>query len=82
MKYRARDILAVTRASLQSGVALTQQLGVVAARPDGAVLLARVQDAVLAEQEGAPLSREIPSFAGGSARSVEATRARVDGQAA
>jgi indolepyruvate ferredoxin oxidoreductase beta subunit len=44
--------------------ALTEQLELLAARPDGAVVLARLQDAALADEEGTALAREIASLAG------------------
>jgi indolepyruvate ferredoxin oxidoreductase, beta subunit len=62
--------------------ALAQQLELLAARPDGAVLLAQLQEAALADEEGTALAREIASFAGASARSPEAGRARAAGQPA
>jgi indolepyruvate ferredoxin oxidoreductase, beta subunit len=62
--------------------ALTQQLELLAARPDGAVLLSRLQEAALADEEGAALAREIASLAGAPAQSVEAGRVRAAGQSA
>jgi len=62
--------------------ALSQQLELLAARPDGAVLLSRLQEAALADEEGATLASEIASIAGNPARSPEAGRARAAGQPA
>jgi indolepyruvate ferredoxin oxidoreductase, beta subunit len=61
---------------------LTQQLELLAARADGAVLLSRFQEAALADEEGTALAREIATFTGAPARSPEAARARADGQPA
>lgn len=44
--------------------ALSQQLERLAARPDGAALLSRLQEAALADEEGAALARELSSLAG------------------
>jgi len=62
--------------------ALAEQLEFLAARPDGALLLARLQEAALADEEGTTLAREIASFAGAPPRSPEAARARADGNSA
>jgi indolepyruvate ferredoxin oxidoreductase beta subunit len=62
--------------------ALMQQLDLLAARPDGAVLLSRLQQAALADEEGAALAREIASIAGTPSRSPEVGRARTAGQPA
>jgi indolepyruvate ferredoxin oxidoreductase beta subunit len=59
---------------------LTQQLELLAARPDGAVLLARLQEAALADEEGTALAREIASLTSASVH--EAGRARAAGQPA
>jgi indolepyruvate ferredoxin oxidoreductase beta subunit len=58
--------------------ALTEQLERLAARPDGAVVLARLQEAALADEEGTALAREIGSFADAPARGPEDARARAD----
>lgn len=42
--------------------AVTQQLELLATRPDGAVVLSRLQEAALADEEGAALAREISSL--------------------
>jgi len=57
--------------------ALTEQLELLAARPDGAVLLARLQEAALADEEGVALAREIGSFADAPAHDPEDPRARA-----
>jgi indolepyruvate ferredoxin oxidoreductase beta subunit len=57
--------------------ALTEQLERLAARPDGAALLARLQEAALADEEGRALAREIGSFADAPARDPEDARARA-----
>jgi indolepyruvate ferredoxin oxidoreductase beta subunit len=62
--------------------ALTQQLEVLAARPDGAALLSRLQEAALADEEGAALAQEIASLAGAPAQSAGASGARAAGQSA
>ena len=59
-----------------------ENLELLAARPDGAVLLSRLQEAALADEEGATLASEIASIAGNPARSPEAGRARAAGQPA
>jgi indolepyruvate ferredoxin oxidoreductase beta subunit len=56
--------------------ALTQQLELLASRPDGAVLLSRLQEAALADEEGTALAREIASY------SPAADGARTAGQSA
>jgi len=60
--------------------ALTRQLELLAARPDGAVQLARLQEAALADEEGTALDREIASLTGASVQ--DAGRARAAGQPA
>jgi len=60
--------------------ALTEQLELLAARPDGAVLLARLQEAALADEEGTALAREIESLTSASVQ--EAGCARAAGQPA
>jgi indolepyruvate ferredoxin oxidoreductase, beta subunit len=62
--------------------AVTQQLELLAARPDGAVLLSRLQEAALADEEGAALAREIASLGGAPAQSPEPGCARAAGQSA
>jgi indolepyruvate ferredoxin oxidoreductase beta subunit len=47
--------------------ALVQQLERLAARPDGAVLLARLQEAALADEEGTALADEIAALGGAAA---------------
>lgn len=42
--------------------ALTQQLELLASRADGAVLLSRLQEAALADEEGSALAREIAAY--------------------
>src|SRR3984885_12857057 len=56
--------------------ALTQQLELLAARADGAVLLSRLQEAALADEEGTALAREIASY------SPAADGARTAGESA
>ena len=56
--------------------ALTQQLELLASRADGAVLLSRLQEAALADEEGTALAREIASY------SQAADAARTAGQSA
>jgi indolepyruvate ferredoxin oxidoreductase beta subunit len=58
--------------------ALTEQLELLAARPDGAVLLARLQEAALADEEGTALARELAALTNASVQ--EAGRARAAGQ--
>src|SRR5215469_5324664 len=60
--------------------ALTDQLELLAARPDGAALLARLQEAALADEEGTALDREIASLTSPSVQ--ETGRARAAGQPA
>jgi indolepyruvate ferredoxin oxidoreductase beta subunit len=48
--------------------ALTQQLELLAARSDGAVLMARLQEAALADEEGIALARELASVTGAPAQ--------------
>jgi indolepyruvate ferredoxin oxidoreductase beta subunit len=55
--------------------ALAQQLEVLAARPDGAVLLSRLQQAALADEEGVALAHEIALLAGEPAHSAQAGHA-------
>jgi indolepyruvate ferredoxin oxidoreductase beta subunit len=55
--------------------ALAQQLEVLAARPDGAVLLSRLQQAALADEEGVGLAHEIALLAGEPAHSAQAGHA-------
>jgi indolepyruvate ferredoxin oxidoreductase beta subunit len=43
--------------------ALREQLGLLAARPDGAAVLSRLQEAALADEEGTALAREIATLA-------------------
>jgi indolepyruvate ferredoxin oxidoreductase beta subunit len=62
--------------------AVTQQLEHLAARPDGAVLLSQLQEAALADEEGATLAREIASLAGATVQSPEAGCVRAAGQPA
>jgi len=62
--------------------ALTQQLELLAARADGAVLLSRLQEAALADEEGTALAHEIASIAGSTSHSPEAGRARAAGRPA
>lgn len=62
--------------------ALTQQLELLAARPDGAALLSRLQEAALADEEGVALAREIGSLAGVPAPNPQAGRGRAAGQPA
>src|SRR6185436_17591356 len=49
---------------------LLEQLDVLAARHNGAVLLARLQEAALADEEGRALERELATIEEGRARSV------------
>jgi indolepyruvate ferredoxin oxidoreductase, beta subunit len=56
--------------------ALTQQLEFLASRADGAVLLSRLQEAALADEEGSALAREIASY------SPAADGARTAGESA
>ena len=60
--------------------AVTQQLERLAARPDGAVLLSRLQEAALADEEGAALARELSSLAGAAEHNPQAGRASAAGQ--
>ena len=60
--------------------ALTEQLGLLAARPDGAALLARLQEAALADEEGAALGRELAALNGAAAN--DATGLARSGQVA
>ena len=62
--------------------ALVQQLERLAARPDGAVLLSRLQEAALADEEGTALADAIAAFGGASAHGRDAGRPRVAGQSA
>lgn len=62
--------------------ALTEQLALLAARPDGAVVLSRLQEAALADEEGVALEREISSLAGAPAYNAQAGRAPVAGRSA
>jgi indolepyruvate ferredoxin oxidoreductase beta subunit len=64
----------------RSFCALTGQLELLAARPDGAVLLARLQEAALADEEGTALARELASLTSVSVR--EAGHAGAAGQPA
>jgi indolepyruvate ferredoxin oxidoreductase beta subunit len=50
--------------------ALGEQLEHLAARPDGAMLLSRLQDAALADEEGAALAREIAALGNAPARTA------------
>jgi|HubBroStandDraft_4_1064222.scaffolds.fasta_scaffold03282_6 indolepyruvate ferredoxin oxidoreductase beta subunit len=56
--------------------ALTQQLELLASRADGAVLLSRLQEAALADEEGTALAREIAAY------SPAADAVRTAGQSA
>ena len=56
---------------------LAGQLDLLAARPDGAVWLSRLQEAALADEEGAALQRELSALAGASTQSPQAGRARA-----
>jgi len=60
--------------------ALTEQLELLAARPDGAVRLAQLQEAALADEEGTALARELASLTNAAVQ--EAGRARAAGQPA
>jgi indolepyruvate ferredoxin oxidoreductase beta subunit len=56
--------------------ALLAQLERLAARTDGAQLLSRLQEAALADEEGAALERELAALAGAGASTPAATGAR------
>lgn len=62
--------------------ALTGQLELLAARPDGALLLSRLQELALADEEGAALAREISSLAGAREPNPPAGCASVAGRPA
>ena len=55
--------------------ALAQQLEMLAARPDGAALLSRLQQAALADEEGVALARELSMLAGAPADHPQPGRA-------
>jgi len=55
--------------------ALTQLLELLATRSDGAVLMSRLQEAALADEEGMALAREIASVAGAPAQQGDCARA-------
>jgi indolepyruvate ferredoxin oxidoreductase, beta subunit len=61
---------------------LVQQLELLASRPDGARLLAQLQEAALADEEGAALAREIASFSGAPALGPASHGAHAAGQPA
>jgi len=55
--------------------ALTQLLELLATRSEGAVLMSRLQEAALADEEGTALAREIASVAGAPAQQGDCARA-------
>ena len=57
--------------------ALARQLDLLAARPDGAVLLSRLQEAALADEEGTALERELSALAGVPTQNPQAGRTRA-----
>lgn len=61
---------------------LTQQLERLAAHPDGAVLLSRLQEAALADEDGEALAREISSLADRAEHTPQTGRATPAGQPA
>ena len=58
--------------ALGAGIALIAQLERLAARSDGAVLLSRLHEAALADEEGAALERELAALGGERASGVTA----------
>jgi indolepyruvate ferredoxin oxidoreductase beta subunit len=55
--------------------ALTQLLELLATRSDGAVLMSRLQEAALADEEGMALARELASVTGAPAQQGDCARA-------